>query len=268
MVPKLEVDRPLRKNEIMKDEPGLLDYVWACFLHDYDNAEDDGISLESTVETVSHKEYEYLKNNVLDMKRNKKKGKILSKQELKKSILIASLKRSTKLLAYSKKLDDARSSVAGKSKVSDSKDNSNEVIDRILEDRNNSLHDNLDIAPVDRHFEIQREGPPKMIFVGPQDDLGDIDDSVTKSPRHAIIDLTKASSVRNTSTRMSERELVVDLSKTLYIHHDVEGHENYLQIAKGNKQVELKAIQRKELTRKIALLRIRATKATMARVDN
>ena len=88
----------------LQPETGLFDSVWAYFLQDYDDIEDDKSSFDSSDETLSVDEYEPLKTGILSTKQ-KTIGDEASEESLKKSNHHPSLKRSAKLLEYSRRLD-------------------------------------------------------------------------------------------------------------------------------------------------------------------
>jgi uncharacterized protein YdcH (DUF465 family) len=252
MISEVKPDQPPTR-----DETGLLDSVWAYFLHDYDNIEDDKFSVVSIDETLSDDGYESLKDEVQDVKTKDETGSNTSEAELKKrdaklkkKILDASLKRSTELLAHAKKLKAAKNKLVNdRATISDIGMATNgNWMDRTPEFREYSLEDNVDTNSV-------RVGPPGIIFIE-KDDLGDL-----------CIGGEKARNVRNLSTTMLRRGVEVDIEQKSSVYVEKGEQAQKLTTYNDSTPLDEKAVKRRELIRRIAILRIRATKARMARAD-
>ena len=81
MISILKSDQPPTRDAIFQNETGMLDSVWAYFLHDYDNIEDDKFSVVSLDETLSDDGYGY---EVSEVKTKDETESITSRAELKK----------------------------------------------------------------------------------------------------------------------------------------------------------------------------------------
>jgi len=250
----------------------LVDIVWACFLDDNENDEISGISEE---ETFSNRNV--LTAHGLDPKKFTTKRDNYGQLNLKKTQLIASLKRSTELLAYSKKLDNNVQSLV-RDKKCQGEDNRDTNLD--LDERDNKyLREGLEANHVDTDSQFHRAGPPKIIFIKNQDEkLIEREDSLTNSnPQQTIIEDVK-STVEKTKQIKSLNEKADKMSRTKGVVQDsgnfmklstsnvVEGQQkdNILSLDESTR-AELKQIEQKKLLLRISLLRIRAAKARLAK---
>lgn len=237
---KPQSKQPLTRDGMPENDNGLLDGMWAYFLHDYDNIEDDKFSVESDDETLSDDGNE---------------GEELNEEERKKSIVLAaSLKRTVYLLEYARKLEAAKKKKAnGETKAfnRDIATNRNRIAPS-PENRENNLQDKTDTNPL-------RDGPPEVIYVQ-KDDFEDI-----------YIDSAKTREVRKLPADVSPRrgrEYAIDQKP--YVHDEMDELTQKPKTYKDSNQMdenEIKAMKRKELRRRIALLRLKAAKARMEKED-
>jgi len=262
----------MKKHSFNGGTNSLVDIVWACFLDDNEN---DEISAISEEETFSNRKV--LKAHGLDPKKFTTKRDNYGQLNLKKTQLIASLKRSTELLAYSKKLDNNVQNLV-RDKKSQGEDNRDTNLD--LDERDNKyIREGLETDHVDRDSQFHQAGPPKMIFIKKQDENPiECEDSLTNSnPQQTIIEDVK-STVEKTTSFKSLNEKVDKISRTKEVEQDsgnftrsskynvVEGHkkDNKLRLDE-NTRAELKQIEQKKLLLRISLLRIRAAKARLTK---
>ena len=290
----LEIGGPSRREKSWKKcgSTGLVDIVWAYFLHDYDyDVEDDyEMSVISEEETISNNGDLENKEICAAQSTNRKENDI--EAELKKSILVASLKRSTELLAYSEKLDVVRSPVPIDDNSHQGKGNNGDTNLDVDERDNYYIRDGLGIDhggdDGDFEKEIQRDGPPTMIFLTRQYDQMEDDKSRltcndyyqqqtivedTKATVNKTEDLVSLNKNAATSRMSSRRGIVRDsgncttpTSSSMY--SAAEEYRNDLLTLEERTQAELKEIERKKLLRRISLLRIRAAKARLAKYDD
>jgi hypothetical protein len=286
----LEIGGPSRRKKSWKEceSTGLVDIIWACFLHDYDVEDDYEISVISEEETISNNG-DLENKQIYDAQFTKKKEND-EEAELKKSMLIASLKRSTELLAYSEKLDVVRSPVPVDEKSHQGEENNRDTNLDLDERDNYYIRDGLGIDHGGDvgDFEIQRDGPPTMIFLTRQyDQIEDDESRLTcndyyqqqtivedvKATVNKTKDFVSLNKNANTSRMSSRRGIVRDsgncttpTSSSMY--STAEGYRNDLLTLEERTQAELKEIERKKLLRRISLLRIRAAKARLAKYDD
>jgi len=258
MISILKSDQPPTRDAIFQNETGMLDSVWAYFLHDYDNIEDDKFSVVSLDETLSDDGYGY---EVSEVKTKDETESITSRAELKKreaelkkKILDASLKRSEQLLAHARKRKAAkRKSSNDRATISDIGIATNEnSMDQTPEFREYSLEDK-------EYTNSVRVGPPEIIYIGKADDLWDTD-----------IGDKNARELGNSATTLSRRGVEVDIDIEQNSSVYVEKGTHTQKLTTGEETIQLvdeKAVKRRELIRRIAVLRIRATKARLARSD-
>jgi hypothetical protein len=259
MISIIKSDQPPTRDAILQNETGILDSVWAYFLHDYDNIEDDKLSVVSLDETLS--DYGY-GDEVSEVQTKYEAESYTSRAELKKregelkkKILDASLKRSEQLLAYARKHKAAkRKSLNNRAMISDIGMATNEnSMDQTPEFREYSLEDK-------GYTNSVRVGPPEIIYFGKDDDLWDTD--------YTDIGDENAKEVRNSSTTMSRRGDEVDIEQNSSVYVEKGTHTQKLTTGEETIQlVDEKAVKRRELIRRIAVLRVRATKARLARSD-
>ncbi|MGK3738570.1 MAG: hypothetical protein ACI8RD_000961 [Bacillariaceae sp.] len=286
-----EIGGPSRRKESWKncESTGLVDIVWACFLHDYDVEDDYEISVISEEETISNNGD--LENKEIYDDESTKTNENDKDAKLKKSLLIASLKRSTELLAYSEKLDVVRSPVPIDEKSHQGEENNRDTNLDLDERDNYYIRDGLGIDHGgDGDFEVQRDGPPTMIFLTRQDDQIEDDESrLTYNDFHqqqTIVEDVKTTVNKTkdfvslnknaaTSRMMSSRrgDIVRDSGNCTTptpssMYSVAEGYKNDLLTLEERTQAELKEIERKKLIRRISLLRIRAAKARLAKYDD
>ena len=237
---KLQSKQPPKRDGMPENDNGLLDGMWAYFLHDYDNIEDDKFSVESDDETLSDNGYE---------------GEELNEEEKKKSIVLASsLKRTVYLLEYARKLEAAKREKANEEKKTLDRDiatNKNRIAPS-PENRENNLQDKTDTNPL-------RDGPPEVIYVQ-KDDFGDV-----------YIDSAKTREVKKIpaiESPLRGREYAIDQKP--YVHYEMDELTQKPKTHKDSNQMdenEIKAMKRKKLRRRIALLRLKAAKARMEKED-
>eukprot|EP00531_Pseudo-nitzschia_arenysensis_P004839 CAMPEP_0116125192 /NCGR_PEP_ID=MMETSP0329-20121206/5679_1 /TAXON_ID=697910 /ORGANISM="Pseudo-nitzschia arenysensis, Strain B593" /LENGTH=284 /DNA_ID=CAMNT_0003619215 /DNA_START=86 /DNA_END=937 /DNA_ORIENTATION=- len=261
---------------------GFLDKVWDYFLRDHEQAEEDVSSEESEEEILSEDGFEsYVDDESDDLAHDDtnytepednttftghedetkdstqcdSETKILSEDEKRKALLLAaSLSRTAALLEYAKQMDASKKKASkgkakgkGKDKTKKSRDKEKrrKRFHQIPEDREYSLEDAVD-------DNSNRVGPPQMIFV--QNDVYEIEDDDRVHSRE--IRKTPRTSAMKASTRSDE------IPSTYF-----EKESNTRSPMKSNMSSNLEEMQakRKEIHRRIALLRIRAAKARMAK---
>lgn len=249
MISQLKSDKAPTTDVILQNESGFLDNVWAYFLHDYDNIEDDKFSVESNQESVLDDEYKSSKNKVLDSKTRNTTERNTSQDELKKSALSASLNRSTELLAHLKKLDAKKKSSA---------DRRYKLIDKGVATNEKRVV----LAPEDREYNVrgnadtysERDEPPKVIYFENDCQGG-----------RGIGD-TRSRKARNVSTTTLRKNF--DQKSSVHIERGARARGLNVGVESNRTTLdEIKAMKRRDLIRRISLLRIKATKARIARVD-
>mmetsp|Transcript_28180 Transcript_28180/g.76386 ORF Transcript_28180/g.76386 Transcript_28180/m.76386 type:complete len:268 (-) Transcript_28180:271-1074(-) len=262
----------------MRDEHrGILGSLWDSFLYDYDNFEDERNSVYSLDESLFS--YDSLKGDASDVNSEIISGRDEQFKGLKMANPIDSFELSTKVTEEEKleirtprhnglaegtsviRRTTAPESNEGREELKiPSRIESSEPLTELFEKelrRNTSRYDELAIhRHIGMDFDLQREGPPSTIFV--EDQAG---------PRNAHL-LTGPKSDKGIlmSTGLQRREIDADKMKESSVHNNGGKRQTNLVCRdKESAQASLTAIQRKELVRKIALLRIRASKASMAR---
>eukprot|EP00536_Pseudo-nitzschia_multiseries_P010022 jgi/Psemu1/288846/fgenesh1_pg.293_\ len=148
------------------------------------------------------------------------------------------------------------------SKMSNRVDSFEQLTELFSKDHLQRSTSRYDESAIKRHIgtdlDLQREGPPTTIFVEKQSVLSNMDRSnKVKSGRRRII-----------STGLRSREIDLSIIHESSTYDDgCKGQNKFDQGDEEREEIRLTAVQRKELIRKIALLKIRATKARMARAD-
>jgi len=251
MASKLDFNQQPTKDVVLQNETGFFDNVWAYFLHDYDNIEDDKFSIVSNEDTLSDDGYETLEIESLIAKAKNTKGYNKSEEELKKSLLIASLKRSSELLALSKRLNASeKNSVDKRATIIDrGMTSSRKCTDWSPEDRECKLQDDFDTYAI-------REGPPEIIYIGAEDRIGG-----------KGIGNVNDRKVNHLSKSMIRRGIELDINQKSVAYMEKGASAQTIRTFESRKTDDTKAIKKRELLRRIALLRIKAAKARTAR-DN
>jgi len=287
----------------LQPEMGLFDSAWAYFLHDYDDIEDEKSSVHSDDETLSVDQSESLKSELSGTNIVQKTiCDQASERVLKKSILDASLKRSAELLAHSRRLDPRqrnstrdRSTVVKKGVVNNKVVKNKKYFSRSLdrqdsyardsfrrteellaysrrrnsgrktlilekpvkaykqplgyhvESRISNFRDNLDVDTV-------RDGPPGIIFI--ERDYLQKADSVSAEAKNI-------GSVTSSISRSRNRD---DWDEKSHFYID-KGEQ--IQISSGSSERKVEdyndILKRREMLRRISLLRIQTTKTNIDR---
>lgn len=271
------------EGQLPSENDGFLDKVWDYFLRDYEHAEEDVFSEESEEETLTEDGFESYANDESDdvtyddtnytepedhttftghedetkkSTPNDFESNDLSEDEKRKALLLAaSLSRTAALLEYARQMDASKKKAAkgkekdrDKAKKSRDKEKSRKRFDQIPEDREYNFEDTMD-------DNSNRVGPPQMIYV--QNDVYEIENDNRVHSRESR--KTPRTSARNTDTRSDE-------IPSNYFEKDSSARSPM----KSNMSSNLEEMQakRKEIHRRIALLRIRAAKARMAKENS
>lgn len=269
----------------MCENDGFLDKVWEYFLRDYENVEedveDDIFSEESEEEilsqALSEAGFESFHNDELDVRTNDESrytepedhtsysehedesasedflsGDMTREKRNKAIELAASLQRTAALLQYARQLEAAKKKAAkDKSKSKTSRrgtERSRKRIDQIPEDREYNFEDNTD-------DNSRRVGPPQTIYV--QNDVYEIEDGDRVTPRE----------MRNMPTN-SPTEVEVRRDQNPRTYEEKGAKAQSPMTSRVSSSIEEMQAKRKEIHRRIALLRIRAAKARMAAEEN
>ena len=271
MISYLNSDQPLARETMMcQNETEFFDNVWAYFLHDYDNVEDDVFSAESLGDILSDDGYESHRNEELDATTNdgtryaslenysqhsahedysrhsaqEDEAKFAAFEKYarynlprdgnkKPMVLDASLQRTVEILEYARKLEAAKKKAAKKR------------VDQISKNREYNLQDNKDT----NSFRI---GPPQTIYVHEGVDNGSVNSGGKK----------------NSSASISPSGVYAGVVQRLFINDEKQEDTQNSSLSRGsNGKIDEIIAKRKELYRRIALLRIKAAKVRMIKTD-
>ena len=263
----------------MCENDGFLDKVWEYFLRDYENVEedveDDIFSEESDEEILSEAGFESFHNYELDIRTNDESryiepedhtsysehedesasedfitGDMTEDKREKAIVLAASLQRTAALLQYARQLEAAKKKAAKKKSKTSRRgtERSRKRFDQIPEDREYNVENNTD-------DNSRRVGPPQTIYV--QNEVYEIEDGDRVNPRE----------MRNVPTN-SPTEVEVRRDQNPPTYEEKGAKVQSPMTSRVSSSLEEMQAKRKEIHRRIALLRIRAAKARMAKEEN